>query len=47
MSKPQDLVPASNHHLHPTGETSLFPSLILREGEGAARAYLNFFTAEI
>ena len=29
------------------GERSPFPSLILREGEGAARAYLNFFTAEI
>lgn len=42
-----ELVPAASTRLQPTGETSLFPNLILREGEGAARAYLNFFTAEI
>lgn len=29
------------------GESNNFPNLILHEGKAAARAYLNFFTAEI
>jgi site-specific recombinase XerD len=35
------------NHSSEVGNVGLFPSLILREGEGAARAYLNFFTASI
>jgi integrase/recombinase XerD len=48
MSESAELVAAANASLQLTmGEGWLFPALILREGDEAARAYLNFFTAEI
>ena len=48
MSESAELVAAANAPLQLTiGESWLFPTLILREGDEAARAYLNFFTAEI
>ncbi|CAA9337312.1 MAG: hypothetical protein AVDCRST_MAG93-6463 [uncultured Chloroflexia bacterium] len=48
MSDSQELITASRFQIRLNmGKTSPFPALILREGEDAARAYLNFFTAEI
>lgn len=48
MSESANLVAAANTPLQlMIGENWLFPTLILREGDDATRAYLNFFTAEI
>lgn len=47
MSESTDLTAASAPLQLRAGESRGFPDLIVREGENAARAYLNFFTAEI